>query len=74
MELFGQYHLEIYSEAFDQTITGVTTVYPPVEFIDIDTLSILDDRITLDRDVEKDNLLAFRFGGDFVLRYRCYRI
>lgn len=53
VELFAQYRLEIYSEAFDQTITGVTTVYPPVEFIDIDTLSILDDRITLDRDVEK---------------------
>ena len=53
VELFSQYRLEIYSEAFDQTITGETTVYPPVEFIDIDTLSILDDRITLDRDVEK---------------------
>ncbi len=54
VELFAQYRLEIYSEAFDQAITGVTTVYPPVEFIDIDTLSTLDGgRITLNRDVEK---------------------
>ena len=53
VELFAQYRLEIYSEAFGQTITGVTTVYPPVEFIDIDTHSTLGDRITLTRDVEK---------------------
>ena len=53
VELFAQYRLEIYSEAFGQTITGVTTVYPPVEFIDIDSHSTLGDRITLTRDVEK---------------------
>ena len=54
VELNTQYRLEIYSKAFDQTITGVTTVYPPVEFIDIDTLSTLDDgRTTLKRGDEK---------------------
>ena len=50
----AQYRIEIYSKAFDKTITGVTTVYPPVEFIDIDTLSTFDDdRITLKSDDEK---------------------
>ena len=54
VELYAQYRLEIYSKAFDQTITGVTTVYPPVEFINIDTLSTFDDdRITLKSDDEK---------------------
>lgn len=54
VELNTQYRLEIYSKAFDQTITGVTTVYPPVEFIDIDTLSTLGDgRTTLKRGDEK---------------------
>ena len=54
VELYAQYRLEIYSKAFDQTITGVTTVYPPVEFVDIDTLSTFDDdRITLKSDDEK---------------------
>ena len=54
VDLNTQYRLEVYSKAFDQTITGTTTVYPPVEFIDIDTLSTLDDnRITLKRGDEK---------------------
>ena len=54
VDLNAQYRLEVYSKAFDQTITGVTTVYPPVEFIDIDTLSTLDDgRTTLKRGDEK---------------------
>ena len=54
VNLYTQYRLEVYSKAFDQTITGTTTVYPPVEFIDIDTLSTLDDnRITLKRGDEK---------------------
>ena len=54
VELYAQYRIEIYSKAFDKTITGVTMVYPPVEFIDIDTLSPFDDdRITLKSDDEK---------------------
>jgi hypothetical protein len=54
VELYAQYQIEIYSRAFDKTITGVTTVYPPVEFIDIDTLSTLDDDlITLKINDEK---------------------
>ena len=54
VELYAQYRLEVYSRAFDKTITGVTTVYPPVEFIDIDTLSTFDDdRITLKGNDEK---------------------
>ena len=62
VELYTQYRLEIYSKAFDQTITGVTTVYPPVEFIDIDTLSIIDDdRITLKSDEEN----AIYWRSDF---------
>ncbi len=62
VELYAQYRLEIYSKAFDQTITGVTTVYPPVEFINIDTLSIIDDdRITLKSDGEK----AIYWRSDF---------
>ena len=54
VELYAQYRIEIYSKAFDKTITGVTTVYPPVEFINIDTLSIFDDdHITLESNDEK---------------------
>ena len=54
VELYAQYRIEIYSRAFDKTITGETTVYPPVEFIDIDTLSTLDDdHITLKSNDEK---------------------
>ena len=54
VKLYAQYRIEIYSRAFDKTITGVTTVYPPVEFIDIDTLSTLDDDlITLKINDEK---------------------
>ncbi len=54
VELYAQYRLEVYSRAFDKTITGVTTVYPPVEFINIDTLSTFDDdHITLKTNDEK---------------------
>ena len=54
VELYAQYRIEIYSRMFDKTITGETTVYPPVEFIDIDTLSVFDDdRLTLKSDDEK---------------------
>ena len=54
VEPYAQYRIEIYSKAFDKTITGVTTVYPPVEFIDIDTLSTFDDdHITLESNDEK---------------------
>ena len=34
LELYAQYQVDIYSRDFDQRITGVTTVYPSVEFID----------------------------------------
>ena len=51
---YAQYRIEIYSRAFGKTIAGVTTAYPPVEFIDIDTLSTYDDdRITLKSGDEK---------------------
>lgn len=54
VEPYVPYRIEIHSIAFDKTITGVTTVYPPVEFIDIDTLSTFDNtHITLKRDDEK---------------------
>ena len=54
IEVYAQYRIEIYSRAFDKTITGVTTVHPPVEFIDIDTLSTFDeDYVTIQRDDER---------------------
>jgi len=34
IENYAQYQIKIYSRDFDKTVTGVTTVYPPVEFID----------------------------------------
>jgi len=34
LENFSQYQIEIYSQEFDKTITGTTTIYPSVEFID----------------------------------------
>ncbi len=34
IENFAQYQVEIYSQEFDKTIIGTTTIYPPVEFID----------------------------------------
>jgi len=43
IENFAQYKLEVYSSEFDQTITGTTTVYPAVEFID--TLHTFQDSI-----------------------------
>ena len=54
VELYARYRIEIHSIAFNKTIVGETTVYPPVDFIDIDTLSTFDDdRITLKSDDEK---------------------
>jgi len=43
IESYAQYQIEIYSRDFDKTITGVTTVYPPVEFVD--TLYTFQDNI-----------------------------
>jgi len=40
---YAQYQLEIYSPEFDQSISGTTTVYPPVEFLD--TLHLFQDSI-----------------------------
>ena len=55
IESYAQYQIEIYSREFDKTITGVTTVYPPVEFIDIDTRFTLDeDYVTMKSDDEKE--------------------
>jgi len=34
VETNARYRLSVYSREFDQTITGETTAYPPVEFID----------------------------------------
>jgi hypothetical protein len=34
IESFSRYQIEIYSRDFDKTITGSTTVYPSVQFID----------------------------------------
>ncbi len=34
VEPYAAYRLEVYSSAFDQTITGTTTVYPPPVFLD----------------------------------------
>ncbi|MBN2090964.1 DUF4249 family protein [candidate division KSB1 bacterium] len=34
LEEYAKYKLEVYSKEFDKTITGITTVYPAVEFID----------------------------------------
>jgi hypothetical protein len=34
IETYAQYEIDIYSREFDKTITGLTTVYPKVEFID----------------------------------------
>ncbi len=54
VEFYTPYRIKVYSKAFDKSITGETTVYPPVEFINIDTLSTFDDdHITLKRDDEK---------------------
>ncbi|MDE0297946.1 MAG: hypothetical protein OXN17_04895 [Candidatus Poribacteria bacterium] len=62
VELYARYRIEIQSKMSEKTITGETTVYPPVEFIDIDTLSVFDgDRITLKSDDEK----AIYWKSDF---------
>jgi hypothetical protein len=43
LENYTQYQLEAYSLKFDKTVTGITTVYPAVEFID--TLYTFQDSI-----------------------------
>jgi len=53
IESYAQYQIDIYSREFDKTITGVTTVYPPVEFID--TLFIFDENyVMMKSDDEKE--------------------
>ena len=55
VESYAQYQIEVHSREFDKTITGVTTVYPPVEFID--TLSTFDeDSVTMKSDDKKEIL------------------
>jgi len=34
IEVFSQYRIEIHSTEFNKTVTGITTVYPAVQFID----------------------------------------
>lgn len=45
IESFDRYQIEIYSQEFDKTISGETTVYPSVEFID--TLHSFQDSIVI---------------------------
>lgn len=55
IESYAQYQIEIHSREFDKTITGVTTAYPPVEFID--TRSTFDeDSVTMKSDDKKEIL------------------
>jgi len=49
-----EYRLEIYSEKFDLTITGVTSVYPPVEFID--TLYTFDEDLVVMKESDDKEL------------------
>jgi hypothetical protein len=53
IESFDQYQIEIYSQEFDKTITGVTTVYPPVDFIDT-LFTFEEDVVTMQNDDEKE--------------------
>lgn len=53
LEAHTQYQLEVYSTAFDLTVTGLTTVYPQVDFID--TLhAFQDDFVILDKNKRKE--------------------
>ncbi len=53
LETYAQYRLEIYSATFDKTITGVTTVYPAVEFIDT-LFAFNGNQITMNADDQKE--------------------
>jgi hypothetical protein len=53
IETYAQYQLEIYSPAFDKTITGITTVYPPVEFIDT-LFTFNGNQVTMNVNDEKE--------------------
>jgi len=55
LENYTQYRIEIYSRDFDQTITGVTTVYPPVFFTDKD-FNILGNQVTMNVNDQKEIL------------------
>jgi len=55
LEQYAQYQIDIYSRDFDQTITGVTTVYPPVVFTD-PLFNTYGDRITMTVNEQKEIL------------------
>lgn len=52
IESYTQYQIQIYSEEFDKTITGVTTVYPQVEFIDT-LFTFNEEQIVMNIDDDK---------------------
>jgi hypothetical protein len=54
IEDFAQYQLEIYSKEFDKTITSLTTVYPPVSFID--TLFTFNENVVTMKDKDKKEI------------------
>jgi len=55
LENYAQYQIQIYSRDFDQTITGVTTVYPPVFFSD-PNFNIHGKQVTMNVNDQKEIL------------------
>jgi hypothetical protein len=55
LENYAQYRIEIYSRDFDQTITGITTVYPPAFFTD-KNFNIHGDQVTMNVNDQKEIL------------------
>lgn len=53
IESYARYRLDVYSRAFDKSITGETTVYPPVEFIDT-LYSFSGNQLVMHVDDEKE--------------------
>jgi hypothetical protein len=55
LENYAQYQIEIYSRDFDQTITGVTTAYPPVFFTD-PNFNVYGKQVTMNVNDQKEIL------------------
>ncbi len=53
IELYADYRIDIYSEDFDKTITGTTTVYPPVNFIDT-LFTFNEDQVVMNVNDDKE--------------------
>lgn len=53
LESYAQYQVDIYSKEFDKTITGVTTVYPQVEFIDT-LFTFIEDQVIMNVNDKKE--------------------